>query len=176
MAKKRRGVSRRRSAPKTKTIVRWRTRGASAPRKKRRGSSRRKRSSSAGTVAAAVGSAVAGAGIGAMANEAGLLLAVPTQNRTGISLVGWTGLGFIALGALVAKRETTKLLTYGLGGGLVTTELVRQIDNRGYDFEVAFGNAPALTYDPTPVRQLAPAEQAAAEAFNLSLLESLKRG
>jgi len=155
------------------TKYRYKTRKAERKRGRRRGP---RRSSSAGTVAAAVGSAIAGASIGAMANEAGLLLAYPTQNKTGISLVGWTGLGFIALGALVAKRETTKLLTYGLGGGLVTTELVRQIDNRGYDFEVAFNGAPALTYDPTPVRQLEPAEQAAADQFEVALLESLKRG
>lgn len=175
MAKRRRTVARKKTAPAPRVITRYKYRAKKAERKRgrRRGP---RRSSSAGTVAAAVGSAVAGASIGALANEAGLLLAVPIQNRTGISMVGWTGLGFIVLGALVAKRETTKLLTYGLGGGLITTELVRQIDNRGYDFDVAFGSAPALTYDPTPMRLLEPAEQAAADAYEIALLESLKRG
>lgn len=79
-----------------------------------------------------------------------MLYAVPTQNKTGISLVGWVGVGLTTVTMIFAKREAAKIVGYGLGGGLVSTELVRQIDNRGYDFKVAFGNAPAITSDPTP--------------------------
>lgn len=159
MAKKRKKVASRAPAPRTIVKYRYKTRKAERKRGKRRGPRR-----SSGAVAAAVGSALAGSALGAVANEAGLLYAYPTQNKTGISLVGWVGLGFLGLG-LFAKREGTKLLTYGLGGGLVTTELVRQIDMRGYDFDVAFGKAPAITYDMTPPRTLTGKETVKALAF-----------
>lgn len=171
MAKRRKTVARK-SSPAPRVLVKYRYKSRKEERK--RGRRRGARRTSSGAVAAAVGSAIAGATMGAIANEAGLLMAYPTQNRTGISLVGWVGLGFLSLG-LFAKREGTKLLTYGLGGGLVTTELVRQIDMRGYDFDVAFNGAPALTFDPTPPRVLAGSELARAEAFQLAMLNSIQQ-
>lgn len=172
MAKRRRTVARKKSSPAPRVITRYKYKTRKAERK--RGRRRGPRRSSSGAVAAGVASAIAGAAIGAIANEAGLLYAYPTQNRTGISVVGWAGLGFVALG-FFAKREVTKLLTYGIGGGMVTTELVRQIDMRGYDFDVAFNGAAPLTFDPTPPRVLVGSELARAEAFQLALLNGIKQ-
>lgn len=153
--RKKRGKSRKvarkaNPSPRVITKYKYRTRSASKGQRKRKRGGRRRKRSSATAVAAGVGSAFAGAAIGALANESGLLYAAPTQNKTGISLIGWIGCGFVGAGLLFAKREGSKMLTYGLGGGLLTTEVVRQIDNRFYDFGVAFGDDPAITSDPTP--------------------------
>jgi len=168
MAKKRKGVARRQSAaPRFVTRTRWKTRYKDKPKKRaKRG---RKKKSSAGTVAAVVGTGIAAAGVGALANEAGLLQAVPTQNKTGVSLVGWTGLVVTGVTLLFAKSEGAKIIGYGIGGGLTTTELTRQIDMRGYDFRVAFGGAPPLTFDPTPPRGLTTTEQEQEDALRNAL-------
>lgn len=173
MARGKRGrfrkVARRKSAtPRVITKTRWRTRTKSEKKRKRRGS-KRKGSGGFRKVAATVATVGVGATMGAMLNEAGLLYAVPTQNRTGISLVGWGGIGITVLTVLFAKREAAKIIGYGLGGGLGTTEVVRQIDNRGRDFRVALGQLPAQTYDPTPIRQLTADEQANEDIIRNSL-------
>lgn len=164
MAKKRKKTPRKGNfAPRIITKTRWRTRTKGESKRKRARRGRRK--SGGAKTAAAVASVVGGVMMGAVANEAGLLQAVPTQNKTGVSLVGWAGGTLVGLGLLFAKSEGGKLLTYGIGGGLLSTELVRQIDMRGYDFDVAFNGAPPLTYDPTPPRQLTAAESEAEDAL-----------
>lgn len=140
---------------RTRTVIRYRTRSAQKPRRAKRAKRGRKSKSRVGKmIAGAVGAVTAGAALGALSNEAGLLQKVPVQHKTGISLVGWIGIGTTAITALFAKREAGKIIGYGLGGGLITTEVVRQIDMRGYDFRTAFGNAPPLLFDPTPPQAL----------------------
>lgn len=118
-----------------------------ARRVRRRSGIRRanRQSRAASLIAAGVASAGVGAVMGALANEAGLLMKAPTQNKLGISASGLVGFGLIVVGLFV-KSEGLKLLFYGLGGGLLVEELTRQIDMRFYDFRVAFAGAPALDY------------------------------
>lgn len=175
MRKRKTSLSRSSSQPTPRTIVKYKYRTRTKAAKKRRGGRRRSRGLSGAKIAAIGGVGVASATVGALANEAGLLQAYPTQNKTGISAVGWFGVTITGLTLLFAKSEGAKILGYGTGGGMLTTELVRQVDMRGYDFDVAFNGAPPLTYDPTPPRQLTSSEQSAADAFNQALLVSLKR-
>jgi hypothetical protein len=121
-----------------------------APRKARvnyrRGiSTRTRQARTARIVAAAVAAAGAGAALGCIANEAGLLNKAPTQNTLGISATGLAGAALVVVGMFV-RSEGLKLLFYGLGGGLLVEELTRQIDMRFYDFRVAFQGAPPLDY------------------------------
>jgi hypothetical protein len=173
--RKRKNRLSRGSSPTPRTIVRYKYKTRTKQAKRKRGGRRRSRGLSGAKIAAIGGVGVASAAIGALANEAGLLQAYPTQNKTGVSAVGWLGLTISGITLLFAKSEGAKILGYGTGGGMLTTELVRQIDMRGYDFDVAFNGAPALPFDPTPPRQLTSSEQSAADAFNQALLDSLKR-
>jgi len=146
----------RRSAPKRAALsytqptrARSRVRYYSKPARRvrrRSGIKRRNQTSRAASIiAAGVAAAGLGATIGALANEAGLLNKVPTQNMMGISFTGLLGAGLIILG-MFTKSEGLKLLFYGLGGGLLIEELTRQVDMRFYDFRVAFLGAAPLDY------------------------------
>lgn len=96
-------------------------------------------------IGAAIAGVAAGAMLGATANESGLLMSMPSQNKIGIAATGLVGIVLVIIGVFV-RSEGLKLLFYGLGGGLIIEEITRQIEMRFYDFRVAFGTAPPLDY------------------------------
>lgn len=152
---KRRSTFQKKASSSPKVVYRTRTktrvRYYSKPRRRVRAKGRRVartrtvRARTGRIIGAAIAGVVAGAALGSLANENGLLAYAPTQNRTGIAVGGLVGLTLVIIGFFV-KSEGMKLLLYGLGGGLIVEEVTRQLETRGYDFRVAFGNAPPLDY------------------------------